>query len=79
MHWRLPLTLLLGLAASACAIALWITEQLTDSFTFELLTIPAKLLLLTAFPLFLGNLSSFLHRRPVVAFSFFVAGSVSPF
>src|SRR5690348_1494926 len=55
---------LYGLGATVAAIVLWILEQTTEWIPFELLAIPAKLLLLGAFPFCLPTLSAALYRQP---------------
>ncbi len=67
MRSPVPIAGVVGLAASAVAIGLWTTEQLTGQLVFETLTIPFKLAILAA-PLFLlPSLSAHLHGRPRVA------------
>lgn len=69
MSLRVPIAGVVGLAASAVAIGLWTTEQLTGQLVFEALTIPFKLAVLAA-PLFLlPSLSAYLRGRPRVAIS----------
>ncbi len=67
MRTPVPISGIIGLAASAAAIGLWMTEQLSGQMAFEFLTIPFKLALLAAPLFFLSDLSAFLHQRPRVA------------
>ena len=67
MRPAVPISGVVGLAASTAAIGLWTTEQLSGQMAFELLTIPFKLTLLAAPLFFLSDLSAFLHGRPRVA------------
>lgn len=67
MSSRIPITTIVGLAASALAIALWVIEQLTGWLVFELITIPVKLTLLVTPLFFLSDLSTFLQGRPKLA------------
>lgn len=69
MNRPVPKSNLLGLSAAIAATALWITEQTTGAAMLEILTIPAKLALLVAFPLFLPHLSSLVHGRRGAALS----------
>ncbi len=67
MLTRIPVAGVIGLAASAAAVGLWIVEQVTGRLAFELLTIPFKVVLLASPLFFLSDLSAFLHRRPRLA------------
>ncbi len=67
MSSRIPITAIIGLAASALAIVLWVTEQLTGWLLFEIIAIPVKLALLATPLFFLSDLSQFLHGRPKLA------------
>lgn len=67
MHRFIPITSIIGLAASSLAVGLWTLEQLSGWMFFETLTIPVKLIVLLAPFLFLSDLSAFLYRRPKLA------------
>jgi len=67
MRTQIPTAGVVGIAASAIAVGLWIAEQLTGLMVFEFLTIPFKLAVLATPLFFLSDLSAFLDRRPVLA------------
>jgi hypothetical protein len=64
---RIPVAGIVGTLAAVGAVCLWIAEQLTEQPTFELLTIPLKLVLLAAPLFFLRDLSALLRGRPKLA------------
>jgi hypothetical protein len=68
-----PAAGVIGLAASAAAIGLWTVERLTELLVVVFLTAPFKLALLAAPLFFLSDLSAFLHGRPRVAVSLYLA------